>query len=141
MQSIVLTVLFSPCSCLCYILIGTYPKSHFSQIIGIILFTPSCAGLELLHSLVPLKVTAELTRSMSFLIFSEALSFTKEFDSEHIIAVFKYNELKFHFRNWILSQLNILKIVPSSRFQWNASELSPGVLAPLLLVRCLVPKR
>ena len=131
-QSIVLTVLFSPRSCLCYILMGTNPQSHFSQIIGIIPFIPSSARLELLHSLVPLRVTAELTLSVSFLIFSEALSFTKEFDSEYIIAMFKYNELKFHFRNWILSQLNILKIVPLRRFQWNASKFSSpwGLRAP-----------
>ena len=75
-----------------------------------ILFIPSSAKFGLLHSLVPLKVTEELAWSVSFLIFSEAPSFTKEFDSEHIIAMFKYSELKFHFRNWILSQLNILKL-------------------------------
>lgn len=58
----------------------------------------------------PLKVTEELTCSVSFLTIGEALSFTKEFGSECIIAMLKYKELKFHFRNWIISQLNILKL-------------------------------
>lgn len=75
-----------------------------------ILFLPSSARLGSLRSPVPLKVTEDLSCSMSFLIISEALSFTKEFDSEHIIAMFKYNELEFHFRNWIPPQLNILKL-------------------------------
>lgn len=70
---------------------------------------------------------------MSFLIFNDVLSFTKEFDSEHIIAMFKYNELKFHFRNWILSPLNILQMVPLRRFQWNAPEFSLGFSEHLLL--------
>lgn len=76
----------------------------------------------------PLKVTKELACSVSFLIFREARSFTKELDSEHIIAVFMYNELKLHFRNWILSQSNILKIVPVHRFQWSATKFSLGAL-------------
>lgn len=39
-----------------------------------------------------------------------------------------YNELKLHFRNWILSQSNILKIVPVHRFQWSATKFSLGAL-------------
>lgn len=97
--------------------------------------------LGLRHGLEPLKVTEELTCHVSFLIFSEALSFTKESDSEHIIAMFKDNELKFHCRNWILSQLNSLQIVPLRRFQWNAPEFSPGSLEHLLLVQHLVLER
>ena len=89
----------------------------------------------------PLKVTEELACSLSFLIFREALSFTKEFDSEHIIAMHKYNELEFHFRNWILSQSNILKIVPVHRFRWNATKFSLGLLEHLLLAQPLVQKR
>lgn len=61
--------------------IDTNPESHFSQIIGVILCIPPHARLGLLQSHA-FKITKELARSMSSLILREALSFTKEFDSD-----------------------------------------------------------